>query len=379
MPTTHSAGTEYRVRVVFSLREQAPWAPAGHEIAWEEFDLPPESPPPIEVTAATMPPLELDEAEHRIVLSGPDFTYSFDVDKGVLNSMVFREVELLRSGPRANVWRPPLANERDGWGTYRGKLRTARAGWGNGIANGWRSLGLDRLEQHVERLDVVRVSPAEVRVEIETRLESDVVPTTAFASGFEVSYVYRILGSGDVLLHQDVTPQGVMPDWLPKAGLELVLAPQLSALTWYGRGPHETYPDRKTGARMGVYTSTVAEEDQPYLVPQDYGNKSDVRWIALTGADGIGLFAASAAPLEASARQFSTDQLSRANFPFQLAPQDGITLNLDHRVSGVGGTAISVLATHRVAPVPWQYSTRLRPFDASEVSPATLYRHRINQ
>ena len=193
----------------------------------------------------------------------------------------------------------------------------------------------------------------------------------------DVSYVYRILGSGDVLLHQAVAPQGEMPEWLPRAGLELVLAPHLDAIAWYGRGPHETYPDRKTGARMGVYTSTVAEEYQPYLVPQDYGNKSDVRWVTLTGPDGIGLFAAADVPLEVSARQFSTDNLSRAAYPFQLVPQDGVTLNLDHRVSGVGGTAISVLPGYRVAPDPWEYTTRLRPFDASEEPPATLYRHRI--
>ncbi len=373
-------GSEYRLRVAFSLREESPWAPAGHEIAWEEFDLPWEAPLPgapiAGPTADAIVPLELDETRSRLVLRGADFTYAFDVERGVLSSMVFRGVELLRSGPRTSVWRPPLANERDGWGTHRGKLRTAQQGMGNDIANGWRSVGLDRLEQKVARIETVRVSSAEVRVEIDARLTSGIAQGAASRPGFDVSYVYRILGSGDVLLHQAVTPQGEMPEWLPKAGLELVLAPHLEAISWYGRGPHETYPDRKTGARMGIYTSTLAKEYQPYLVPQDYGNKSDVRWVALTGPDGIGLFAAADVPLEVSARHFSTDNLSRASYSFQLAPQDGVTLNLDHRVSGVGGTAISVLPEYRVAPVPWQYTTRLRPFDANEEPAATLYRHR---
>ena len=173
VPSAEYPGTEYRLRVVFSLREEVPWAPAGHEIAWEEFDLPLEAPLPGDSIADPMMPLELDEAGNRLVLSGSDFTYAFDVDRGVLSSMVFRGVELLRSGPRTSVWRAPLANERDSWGTYRGKLRTARQGMGNDIANGWRSLGLDRLEQQVERFEAVRVTSAEVRVEIDVRLTSE--------------------------------------------------------------------------------------------------------------------------------------------------------------------------------------------------------------
>ncbi|MBT8479699.1 MAG: DUF4981 domain-containing protein, partial [Gemmatimonadetes bacterium] len=370
-------GTEYRLRVFFRLREESPWAPAGHEIAWEEFDLPLVAPPPVgaiaDPRADAIAPLELDQAGNRFVLSGEDFTYAFDIERGVLGSMVFRGVELLEEGPRTSVWRAPLANERDGWGTHRGKLRTARQGMGNDIANGWRSVGLDRLVQQVRRIEAVRVSSSEVRVEIDARLAAGAGQSTAFSSGFDVSYVYRVLGSGDVLLHQAVTPRGEMPEWLPKAGLELVLAPQLEALSWYGRGPHETYPDRKTGARMGVYTSTVADEYQPYLVPQDYGNKSDVRWVTLTGPDGIGLFATADVPLEVSARQFSTDNLSRAAYPFQLEREDGVTLNLDHRVSGVGGTAISVLPAYRIAAAPWEYTTLLRPFDANEEPGAALY------
>jgi beta-galactosidase len=369
-------GVEQRLRLRFQLKHDTPWAPREHEVSWEEFPLASRAPAPALLDVAGMPPLELEHGATRIVVRGADFAYAFDATSGALASLMFRGTELLRRGPQMNVWRAPLANERDDWGTSRGKLRTARAGMGNDVANGWRALGFDRLTQRVDGVDVRRTGPAEVVVEVRGYALSAAVPATAFASGFDVAYTYRIFGSGDAVLTSAVVPEDVMPEWLPKAGLELVLAPGFEDLTWYGRGPHETYPDRKTGARFGVYRGTLRDDQPPYLVPQDYGNKSDVRWIALERADGIGLFASGERPLEVSARGVSTDNLSRALYPPQLVPQDGVTLNLDHLMSGVGGTAISVLRRYQVPPEPWTYSVRLRPYAVGEETPESLYRQR---
>jgi len=248
---------------------------------------------------------------------------------------------------------------------------------GDGVANGWKALGLDRFERHVDSVQVRRTSDAEVVIEVDGYAVSAAVSTGEFASGFDEAITYRIFGSGDLLLSQKVVPQGVMPEWLPKTGLEMVLAPELESLAWYGRGPHETYPDRKTGARFGVFTSTVAEEFEPYLVPQEYGNRSSVRWVALESRAGFGLFASGSEPLEASARYFSTDNLSRAIYTPQLTPQDGVTLNLDHRMAGVGGTAISVLSRYQVRPDPWEYTVRLRPYVVGDETPEDLYLQRL--
>jgi beta-galactosidase len=156
-----------------------------------------------------------------------------------------------------------------------------------------------------------------------------------------------------------------------------VLREEFDRLAWHGRGPHETYPDRKTGARIGVYASRVADQYVPYLVPQDYGNKSDVRWVSLVNAQGVGLLAMGEEPLNVSAQHYGTDNLSRAWYPFQLEPQGGITLNLDHRVSGVGGTAVSVLNEYQTFPRPFTYSVRLRPYRASAEPVQELTRQRF--
>jgi beta-galactosidase len=247
---------------------------------------------------------------------------------------------------------------------------------GNDIANGWRAVGLDRLEHTVETFEALLSEDRQVVVEIEAHAAPRGQTPGSFSTGFDLTYVYRILASGDILLEHSITPQGEQPDWLPKVGLQMVLAEEFDILEWSGRGPFETYPDRRTGARVGFFESTVEEQYVPYLVPQDYGNKTDVRWVSLANSEGVGLLASGKKLISVSAQHFGTDNLSRAWYPFQLKPLSGITLNLDHRVSGVGGTAVSVLNAFRTFPQPYSYSVRLRPFRTGE-TPQALSRRAL--
>jgi beta-galactosidase len=370
LPVEHPAaapGVEHWLEVRFTLPRDGVWAPRGHEVAWEQFLLPgvPSAPVgPLDRFA----PLEMDGIGRQVIVRGEGFTYTFDEASGTLSSIKVDEVELLRQGPRANVWRAPLANERDAWGLYRGKLSTHRDGMGNDIANGWRAVGLDRLEHTVESFKAFFRDDRQVVVEIDAYAAPRELLPGSFSTGFDLTYVYRVLASGDILLDHSIVPQGSQPDWLPKVGLQMVLRGEFDNLVWSGRGPFETYPDRRTGARIGVFQSTVEEQYVPYLVPQDYGSKSDVRWVSLANAQGVGLLASGEQLLNVSAQHFSTDNLSKAWYPFQLEPQQGVTLNLDHRMSGVGGTAVSVLTAYRTFPQPYAYAVRLRPYRAGETA-----------
>ena len=98
----------------------------------------------------------------------------------------------------------------------------------------------------------------------------------------------------------------------------------------------------------------------PYIIPQDYGNKTDVRWIRISDGKGGGIFCSSDIPFNTSFHKFSLENLDRAFHVFQLM-EEGVTLNLDHRVSGVGGTALSVLNSYRVFPEEYVFSFRISP------------------
>jgi beta-galactosidase len=369
-------GVTYHLELSFALAADTGWAPSGHEVAFEQFEIPVEAPPALSLDVEAMPPLQLEESETAITVTGAEVTWVFERSTGQLTSLRFRGTELIERGPVASVWRAPLANERDGWTRFRSRLGTERDGMGNGVANGWRAVGLDRLEHTLETIRTTRIGESEVLLEVRTHAQSPDASPRVFASAFELTYAWRLFGSGDALLHHSVVPEGPMPAWLPEIGLELRLPPGFEDFSWFGRGPFETYPDRHTGARVGVYTSRVSDEYVPYLVPQDHGNKTDVRWVSLVNGDGIGLFASGEPLLNVSARHLTTDNLSRAWYPFQLRPGKSVTLHLDHAVTGVGGTAIGVLDRYRVTPAAASYTVRLRPYAAGEEDPTRLHRRR---
>ena len=98
---------------------------------------------------------------------------------------------------------------------------------------------------------------------------------------------------------------------LPRLGMTMTLPVEFDNMKWYGKGPHETYWDRKTGAKIGVYSGKVMDQYHPYIRPQENGNKTDVRWVALTSKQGIGLFVAGEDLMQMSAHHFRLEDLDQ--------------------------------------------------------------------
>jgi beta-galactosidase len=197
--------------------------------------------------------------------------------------------------------------------------------------------------------------------------------TRHYNARFECTYTYTIHASGDVVVDTHVLPHGDLPP-LPRIGLQMCLSGAYNNLTWYGRGPHETYPDRKEGARVGVYSGTVDEQYVPYIVPQENGNKTDVRWAALTDDNGFGLLVAGMPLLNVSAHHFTTEALTEAKHTYELKRREEITLNLDHRQSGLGGESCGpgTLPQYLIQPEETRFSLRLRPLSPRTASPMEL-------
>lgn len=124
----------------------------------------------------------------------------------------------------------------------------------------------------------------------------------------------------------------------------------------------KNYPDRKTGAKIGVYKFSVEEMKEKYLVPQDYGLRTDNRWVRMETADGYGLEFSGDKLFNFSAQPFSTDNMTRARYPYQIKQFDGISFNFDYATSGVGCTAISVLNQYTSLPGVFSMGMVVRPY-----------------
>ncbi|MDR1939075.1 MAG: DUF4981 domain-containing protein [Tannerellaceae bacterium] len=357
-PSDVRPGVRYRLTVSSSLKQDELWASAGHEVAWDQLELPWYR--ELEPAEGKNSEARLSQTETEISVSGDGFRYTFGRD-GQLCSILHKGKEMLKAPLNLNVWRAPLANEQDAWSAANAGSANWKTGYGYQVATEFYSMGIDTLSRiplSVEAMEVngkVRISVRDICLAGSSTMEKkDLYIWGMQSNGFEELYDYTIDGDGELTIHHKVLPQGRMPLWLPRIGLTLALDKSLNRVEWYGRGPQENYPDRKTGYKTGVYQSTVADMYEPYLIPQDYGLRTDNYRVRLTDEQGAGLEFRVNEPFNFNVYPYSTDNLTKALYTYQLQEQDGITLNLDYATSGTGCTARSILNAYRVYPQSYE-------------------------
>ena len=143
------------------------------------------------------------------------------------------------------------------------------------------------------------------------------------------------------------------------------IAAGLEDLTWFGAGPHETYPDRARGGIVGRWHGTVAEQTVPYIRPQENGGHAGVRWLELRGADGRGLRLVLDRPRQASVTHYRDADLARARHFSELRPQAATVFHLDaaHRGLGTASCGPDTLPGYLVGPGRYRWSWRLEPIE----------------
>ncbi|MDP7465110.1 MAG: beta-galactosidase small subunit, partial [Candidatus Marinimicrobia bacterium] len=150
---------------------------------------------------------------------------------------------------------------------------------------------------------------------------------------------------------------------LPKLGMTFQMQEDFSQLKWYGRGPHESYIDRKHGAMLGIYSGTVKDQYFPYVRPQENGNKSDVRWASLTNDDGAGVIIYGMPEFNLSTHHYSLQNITEATHTYMVDQDGPVTVNVDHKVMGLGGDDSWNPRTHDeflIHPDHYVYSFLLR-------------------
>lgn len=370
-------GKEYRLTVSSVLRTDELWAPAGHEVAWEQFEL---SEWNVPAAAAAKPAgtVSLTQSGGRITASGAGFSYAFDAATGALVSAEVDGVQMLSKPLKLNLWRAPLANELDGWNSYsaRSAMPANATGYGSighnsVIAGVYYAAGLDNLG-YLPVSVKAREAGGSVYVDVRELVllggggQGEIVQLDAYISGrrsngMENIYSWQVDADGTITVKNNVYPQGDMPAWLPRIGVTLSLSGSLDNVEWYGRGPQASYPDRRSGYRIGVWDSTVDGMYEPYLIPQDYGLRMDSRWVRFTDASGKGLQFSMDVPFAFNAYPFTTDNLTKAVYTYQLVKSGDITVNLDYADTGVGDTSRSTLPAYKAYPTAYERTIVIKP------------------
>jgi len=344
------AGTEFHLNIHLTLAKDTAWAKAGHEIAWEQFEVKikdekiKDLEPDINLQSLT-----LNNQESTVTISGSDFKLTFDKTSGTISEWLYQETAVIQSGPELNIWRAPVDN--DGF-----KLDPHREFT---VLREWLKVGFDTMSvQETAVTTINQPDPHTIIIQVESLIGSPQQP-----EAFAHKQTLTINANGSVTIVNDIETDPSLPI-LPRVGLTMSLPAGFEQMSWFGRGPHENYPDRNAGTAVGHYTTTVTDDYVPYIMPQDYGNKTDVRWISLQNKQGVG-FMASAHPLmEASASHFTAADLFQAMHTNDLEPRAETILNIDHRQMGLGGASCGppTLPDYVLPPENYQFTFILQPF-----------------
>lgn len=353
------AGKEYRITINSTLKEDQIWGHKGHEVAWDQLELltwHTDAQP----TRQTSSNIKAEENDNKIEISGDGFSYIISKATGNLEQIEIEGTKVLKAPLTFNVWRAPLANESDSWDAMRVTGGNAE-GYGAMVATLFYTHGLDNVQITPSYINLTH-NQYETKVTVRQLIQ---VGSSAYSSldpyiqgivmaGFTLDFTYKFYDDGTLTIENHISPQGKLPNMLPRIGFTTSIADAFKQITWYGRGEAENYPDRKTGYPIGVWTKNIEQLYEPYLLPQDHGLRTDVRYVELKGQDSKSVKISMNEHFNFNAYQFTTENLTKSLFTYQLQPlEDQYTLNIDYNTTGVGCTAVYVLDEYKVKPTPY--------------------------
>ena len=306
MPEEKKAGAEYYLNLSVQLKEDTEWAKAGHEVAYEQFQIPAEV-TKVEPTINTNVTVD-DSAEDVIKVSGTDFSFEVEKATGTLKNYVYKGETLLTSGPVPNYWRGILNNDN---GNYDGN---------------WKNVNKN-------------VTASDIAVGTNDAGQKTIRVTLASASqaNLKQTMIYTVDGSGAVTVDATVDATGTSLGRYIRIGTVMELPEGYENVEWYGNGPVEAMWDREDFATVGRYSNTVSGMFYPYLDTQDTGTVTGVKWISVTNPSAKSAMAIAATDtVEASALHFTVDDLDQAQHPYELTKLDSTILTVNYRSQGTG-------------------------------------------
>jgi len=351
-------GREYFVDIIFtSNKNYHPLVAAGHTLAHEQFKLNNVKIPALTPDNST---LNIVQANGQIKIKGNGVNVAFSKDSGEMVDYSYRGTQLIARGPMPEFWRATVDNENplvDGWtknfttpDKYF-KFLNARKNW-------------------QPKVNVTTQHNGAVKVTVNGEL-------AGFNANLALNYLIHDSGQIDVNANYQFKekPSKDYGTYL-KIGTELKIPGGFEYVTWYGRGPEETYQDRKFES-IGVYKNTVDGLWVDYSKPQENGNRTDIRWFSIENNNGTGLtFYSLEQPFEVSARHYGVETMQHSAYSFQMDRSDETFLNIDHLQYGIGGNnSWGELPLKQYLPqkLNYQYTYSIIPFVGGDNTLNTPY------
>jgi beta-galactosidase len=330
---------EYLADIHFTLAEDKPWAAKGYEIAEDQFVL--TSLPATKPVNQYYPSLKVTDIDHfsALGISGNGFDVTFNKKDGALNSYMLNGKQQVFAPLLPHFSRPVTDNDHRGWKADK-KLKqwfTAKPQLKN--------FGIDQSQKGVVKVNSTY---------------------TLIGDSAIIKVTYTINGKGAIKVDYSLAADKNLPD-LPKVGMQMGILRADSNIAYYGRGPYENYTDRRTASEAGIYNQAISQFMEPYVVPQENGNRTDVRWILLHNKTN-GLLVTADSLLSMSAWPYTEDNILQAKHTNKLKDAGFITLNIDLVQMGVGGNdswseVAAPLEQYRIPAKEYHYTFYIAPYN----------------
>jgi len=300
---------EYVLQVSALLKNDTLWAEAGYEVAFGEAVKSVEGQP----EKCCEKPLTIVYGDVNIGVMGDGFRVLFSRQEGSMVSLVYDGKEWLGRPLMPVYWRATTDNDKGN------KFSVKSALW----------FGVGRFPYYSN--ENCEVEEKDGRVKVTYTYELSTVPKAVTEVSYEVD------GNGAIEVRALFKGQQGLPE-LPAFGMRLITPEAAKKFTWYGRGPEENYCDRNEGARLGIYEDTPDNNLSRYLVPQECGNRTGVRWLKVSDMKGHSIgFRASSQPFDASVLPYTAEELEPATHREELPAPRYTVVNILGAMRGVGG------------------------------------------
>ncbi|MBK5269546.1 MAG: DUF4981 domain-containing protein, partial [Bacteroidia bacterium] len=288
IPLPENVQAELCLNVYAVLKKATKWAEAGFHIAREQFIIKPEVFKKI-IASANAP--EVKESPSGITVISGKAQFVFNKTTGALQSWQQGGKELLKGSLEPYFWKP--ANDNQKRNNYSRRL------------GAWKTVAENRLVKSVQVTNEKGITL--VRFDME-------LPTV----GANYNLDYAVNGQGQIQIQANYQPVKDSIPLIPKFGMRMRIPESYNDVSWYGRGPYENYPDRKTGSLIGLYDLKLKNFMTDYVAPQDNANRTDVRWFAFSSHDGGAIKVSGLQPLCFHAWDYTEDDLENAKHGFEL-------------------------------------------------------------
>lgn len=359
LPELPDANAEYFLNIFATTKTASALLPEQFLVAYEQFQLTDYKPAVFEMDTKGLSVTKIDD---NIKVSGDGFEIGFSSKNGSLTTLDYGQGNLVKKGPSVNFWRAPIDND---YGYNMPKLLNA---WKEATES--QNLISFQLNANDGKKVMDAVKLTENPFNVKNNLQLNATYNLPSVEG-QVAITYAINNKGEILVNTQLIGIKDNLPILPRFGNNFVIDASYENVSWYGRGEHENYQDRKTSALVGEYDSKVEDLYFEYIRPQENGNRTDIRTLSFSNSKGNGILISSPSLFGFSAHhQYNSDfdegMTKQQRHTFDIPQRDLININIDQSQMGVGGDnswGFLPREKYQIKPSNLSFSYMIRPIE----------------